>query len=469
MTNETLSTPSIDTLRSRFRGEIVLPDNPDFDERRSLFNAVYDKHPAVIAECDGTGDVVAAIRYARAAGLEIAVRSGGRHMSGFASADGGLVVDLARMRGVKVDRENETAWVQCGANGGDVLAETTTYGLGAVVGATTLTGVGGVNLHGGIGWLSKKLGWGCDTILELELVTADGEVLHVTPEEHPDLFWAVRGAGSNFGVVTWMKLKLAPLPEKILAGALLYDGDQAAEIMRFLRDFNLNATGEFSIMLDFLAGPPEEWLPKELHGKLLLSVTLVHIGDEPSQAEDDLRPFLDEFPPAVGELTARDLLDFMLEIDADYQPVRQWYDEEQVEDLTEEVIEIAVNRAALLAEKGLGGYLIVYPFKQASVEPEVPSCFPTRPENGWSVGTAGFWEEETGDAPHREWSDASIAAFRDAGLTTGIVYDNVQQLPDEQRQRESHGEEDWQRLREIKAKYDPENVFHLNHNIPPAN
>jgi FAD/FMN-containing dehydrogenase len=465
--DETFSESAIDSLRARFRGELISPDDNTYEEQRTLFNAYHDIHPALIARCTGTADVVEAIRYARSQGLEIAVKAQGRHMAGFASVEEGLVIDLSLMRAVKVDPKDQTAWVQTGANGGDLEAATLVHGLGAVVGAASTTGVGGVNLHGGIGWMSPKLGWGVDTILEAEVVTADGSVLRAAPDEHPDLFWAIRGEAANFGVVTWIKVRLAPIGT-MLAGGLIYDGAQTEEILRFVRDFNLKGSRDFQLMLDFLAAPPEEWMPEHLHGQLVLSVTVVHLGDI-DQAWAEVQPLLDSFTPAINTLAERELLEYMLEMDGDYPAIRQWYDEEQVAELTDEVINTAAARARLLAERGLSGYLIMYPYRGAIADqPENPGCFPRGRLGGWSIGTAGFWEDESGDEAHSSWSDETIAAVRATGATTGHVYGNVQQVPDLERHRQSHGEEAWARLTQVKKQYDPENVFHRNHNIPPA-
>lgn len=464
---ETVSESPINALRERFRGELITPDDASYEAHRRLFNAYHDLHPAVIARCSGTADVVAAVRFATSQGLEIAVKSQGRHMAGFASVDGGLVIDLSLMRSVKVDAKAQTAWVQTGADGGDLEAATLVHGLGAVVGGATSTGVGGVNLHGGIGWMSPKLGWAVDTILEAEVVTADGSVLRAAPDEHPDLYWAIRGEAANFGVVTWIKMKLAPIGP-LLAGGLIYDGAHAEEILRFLREFNLSAPDDFTIMLDFLPAPPEEWLPAHLHGKLVLSVTIIHIGGV-DKAVKDVQPLLDAFPPVVNTLGERELLDFMMEMDGDYPAIRQWFDEEQVGELSDDLIETVAERARLLAERGLTGYLIMYPYRGAVAQvPENPGCFPRSPRGGWSVGTAAFWEDESGDKSHSTWSDETIAAVRATGTGTGVVYGNVQQIPDLDRHRRSHGEEAWARLTEVKRRYDPHNVFRRNHNIPPA-
>jgi FAD/FMN-containing dehydrogenase len=460
-------TTPLDALRTRFRGDLISADDPSYDELRTLFNAYNDFRPALIARCEGTADVVAAVKYARAENLEIAVKSRGRHMAGFASVDGGLVIDLEPMRSVKVDAAEQTAWIQTGANGADVTAETLAYGLGAVVGAASTTGVGGVNLHGGIGWMSAKLGWGSDTILEAEVVLADGSIVRAAPEEHPDLYWAIRGEAANFGVVTWIKQKLAPIGP-LYAGTLMYDGEQAEDFLKFFRDFNVTASPDFGVMLDFMAAPHEEWIPEHLRGKMIIVLTLAHVGSA-EQAQKDFQPLLDAFEPLVNTLVEVDLLEFMLAQDVDYPAIRQWFDEEQVTTLTDDVIAAEVAAARKLAERGLTGYLITYPFRGlVAGEPEIPGSFPRRTPGGWSIGTMAAWEDKTGDDAHIAWSDETMDALRATGDVTGNVYGNVLQVPDIERHRAAHGEKNWARLTQVKKQYDPENVFHRNHNIPPA-
>jgi FAD/FMN-containing dehydrogenase len=457
----------LDALRSRFRGEFISAEDASFEEHRTLFNAYHDIRPSLIARCAGTADVVAAVKFARAQGLEIAVKSRGRHMAGFASVEGGLVIDLELMRSVKVDASEQTAWIQTGANGGDLIAETLAFGLGAAVGAASTTGVGGVNLHGGIGWMSAKLGWAVDSILEAELVTADGDVLRVAPDEHSDLFWAIRGEASNFGIVTWVKQKLAPIGP-LYAGTLMYDGDIAEDFLKFFRDFNVEASEDFGAMLDFMAAPAEEWIPEHLQGKMIMVLTLGHVGDA-EQAKKEFQPLLDAFEPVANTLGEVDLLDFMIAQDIDYPAIRQWFDEEQVTGLTDEVIAAEIAAARKLAERGLTGYLITYPFRGlVGGKPELSGSFPRRTPGGWSIGTMASWEDEAGDAAHIAWSDETMAALRATGDLTGNVYGNVLQVPNSDRHRLAHGEENWERLTRVKKQYDPDNVFHRNHNIPPA-
>ncbi|QRX89648.1 FAD-binding oxidoreductase [Streptomyces noursei] len=212
----------------------------------------------------------------------------GGTLPGFASVDGGLVVDLSVMRSVRVDVDEQTAWVQGGANGADLHAETLTYGLAGIAGWTNAVGLGGFLLHGGYGCLSAKLGLGVDTILELEVVSANGEVLRVTPSENPDLFWAARGAGSNFGVVTWMKVQLVPVPEQVLAGVLVYDAVEATELLEHLNELNGRVPDDMMFMAHMAVLPGVPAYPEEPHGKLVVDVMIVHVGSL-AQAGADVR------------------------------------------------------------------------------------------------------------------------------------------------------------------------------------
>lgn len=462
--------PASDALRAVFNGAVIEPGSPQYDTARELFNSRHDHRPAIIARCTGTADVVEAIRFARSHGLEIAVRSGGRHMAGFASADGGLVVDLSGMRAVKVDPQARTAWVQCGALGIDLQAEAARYGLAGVTGVLTHTGIGGVTLHGGLGWLSPKLGWGADTVVEAELVSAEGEVLRIAADENADLFWAIRGNGSNFGVVTWMQMRLHPIPRQVQAGPLLYRLDRGPEVLRFLRDFTRSSSDEWLCFVEFLFGNDDAALPQALRGRLLVMVNLVHFGDA-GLAEGELGALREALPPDVDGVGSRELVEYTRRISGTYPRMRQWWDQEQVGELSDEAIELTMRRARAMDEAGLSrlSCLMLYPMRGAlAAEPEHGNSVPRSRPDSWCVDSMLFWDDPEDDARHQAWSDGTMAQFRGAGLTTGVVCGNVQQAPDEDRRRRSIDADAWQRLRDIKAARDPGNVFHRNHNIPPS-
>jgi FAD/FMN-containing dehydrogenase len=456
---------AVEQLRYRFNGEVLLPGDFGYDERRKHFNTRFDKHPAVIVRPVNTVDVVAAVRFARATDLEIAISSGGKHMAGFSRTDGGVVIDLSLMRAVMVDVEEQTAWIQGGTTGGDLMAESERLGLGGVMGWMRGTAVGGVNLQGGWGPLSGKLGWGADSILELEMVTADGDVLRVSADENPDLFWAVRGAGGNFGVVTWIKQPLCAVPDRSLAGTLVYDAARGTEVLRLLDEMALTCSDDFTFFPTYAVVPADPAYPEELRGKNALTVTLVHIGDLDA-ANAELKPLRD-LSPVVDAVELQPVYDFMCSMDSYIVSNRQWYDVIDVDGMSDDLLEIAANFGELLETAGFEGEVTMVPYGRGR-NPDVPNALTIGRKGSWMVGFYGYWTDPADDAKVIGWADAGMAAVRNSPGFISSSYGNVQSRQDLERDRRSYGEENWKRLTEIKAKYDPDNVFHLNHNIPPA-
>src|SRR5262245_33003432 len=239
-----------------FRGELLLPTSPGYDASRRIWNGVIDRRPACIARCRTVADVVAAVRFARDHDLEIAVRGGGHNVAGTALCDNGIVIDLSAMRAVRVDPAERRAWVQGGALWGDVDHETQAHGLATTGGIVSHTGVAGLTLGGGVGWLMRKHGLTVDNLLAADIVTADGELLRASEDEHPDLFWALRGGGGNFGVVTSFEFRLHSVGPIVLAGPILWDATEATEVLRFYRDFVRNAPDELGTVVRFGTAPP---------------------------------------------------------------------------------------------------------------------------------------------------------------------------------------------------------------------
>jgi len=457
---------NLEALRLRYNGQLLLPGDPGYDEHRQHFNRRFDKHPALIARPVNTNDVVATIKYARATGLEIAVSSGGKHMAGFSRVDDGIVIDLSLMRAVKVDPVEQTVWAQGGVTGGDLQAEAGRHGLAGVIGWMRGTGIGGVNLHGGFGMVSSKLGWAVDTILEVELVTADGEVLRVTSDANPDLFWAVRGAAANYGVVTWIKQKLCPIPQEGLIGLLVYNASQAPDVLRKMDEMLLTTSDDLTMYSNYAVIPADPDYPEELQGKHALMVTVVHIGDL-DKAEEEIRPLREVHPPAMDLLEPQSLYDFMCTMDTYIVSNRQWYDYVEVSELSEDVIDIAATYAAQLETLGMEGEVILVPHGRGR-PPAAPNVVRVGQRGAWGIMPCAYWEDAADDDSNVQWADSCMAAFLQSDSAMDASYGNVQSRQDLHRDRLSYGEGDWARLQDLKAKYDPDNVFHLNHNIPPA-
>src|SRR5688572_5164987 len=248
-----------------FRGGLISAGHADYDTARAVWNGAIDRRPRLIARCVGTPDVVAAVRFARDHDLEIAIRGGGHNVAGTAVCNDGIVIDLSTMRGVRVDPSNRRAWVQGGALWGDVDHETQAYGLATTGGIVSHTGVAGLTLGGGIGWLMRKHGLTVDNLVAADVVTAGGELLRASEDEHPDLFWALRGGGGNFGVVTAFEFRLHSLGPAVFAGPIIWDANDIGELLRFYRDFVRDAPDELGTIVKFCTVPPLPVIPEELH------------------------------------------------------------------------------------------------------------------------------------------------------------------------------------------------------------
>jgi FAD/FMN-containing dehydrogenase len=272
-----------------FRGRLIGADDADYDIARAVWNGAVDRRPRLIARCVGTADVVAAVRFARERNLEIAIRGGGHNVAGTAVCDDGIVVDLSGMRAVRVDAADRKAWVEGGALWGDVDRETQAHGLATTGGIVSHTGVGGLTLGGGVGWLMRRHGLTVDNLLAADIVTADGELLHASEARHPDLFWALRGGGGNFGVVTSFELRLHPVGPTVLAGPIFWDASDAVEVLRFYRDFIRDAPDELGTVVRFGAAPPLRVVPQHLHWRPVVMLGTCFAG-RPEDGDRALRP-----------------------------------------------------------------------------------------------------------------------------------------------------------------------------------
>ena len=289
----------IQELKARLSGDVVLPGDREYDEARKIWNATIDKRPGAIVRCTTTSDVVHAVNLAREQGLTLAVRGGGHNIAGNALCDDGLVIDLSRMKGSKVDAAARRVTIEGGALLADLDAATQAHGLATPVGINSTTGVAGLTLGGGFGWLSRKYGLTVDNLESAEVVTAAGEVIRASATEHPDLFWALRGGSGNFGVVTRFEFRLHPVGPNVLSGLIVYPLSQAKAVLRRYREFVASAPDELSVWSVIRQAPPLPFLPPEVHGKGVVVLALLYAGD-PKQGEPLVAP-LRTFGTPVGE------------------------------------------------------------------------------------------------------------------------------------------------------------------------
>src|SRR6266849_898787 len=279
---QTTRTPSwaseIPEFKKQLRGELLLPSDPNYDSARKVWNGMIDRRPGMILRCAGVADVIQAVKFARKHRLIVAVRGGGHNVAGNAVCDDGIVVDLSRMKSVRVDPAGRTGVAEGGATWGDFDHETQAFGLATNGGLVSTTGVAGFTLGGGIGWLMRKYGTSCDNLISADVVTADGEFLMTSSKQNSDLFWGIRGGGGNFGIVTSFEFRLHPVGPIVLGGMLIYKAERAREVLRYYRDYVARISEDLTTLAAFVTAPPLPFIPAHLHGKPILAIVMCYIG-----------------------------------------------------------------------------------------------------------------------------------------------------------------------------------------------
>jgi FAD/FMN-containing dehydrogenase len=454
-------------LRGRLRGRIILPGDEFYEPRRKVWNGMIDRRPALIVECTGTADVVAAVSFARDRNLPISVRGGGHNVAGTAVIENGVVIDLSRMDGVWVDPEQRIARAGGGATLGVLDHETQLFGLATPVGVVSRTGVAGLCLHGGLGFLTRKYGLTCDNLTAADVVTADGRVLRADRHNHPDLLWALRGGGGNFGAVTSFEFRLHPVGPEVWAAIVMYPVEQAASIMRFYREFMAEAPEELMSLAIFWTTPGEEPVPEPARRQPALILFGCYSGplDEGEQA---VQPLRDAGTPLV-DLSGRYPFTAVQQLfDPDYPDGRRYYWKSlYLRSLDEEVVAALADHASRrpsplssLDVWTLGGAM--------RHVPEGGSAFEHR-DAPYLLGIEANWDDPADDAANLGWARE---VFRDmqTRFPSGGVYLNFPGFLEESASvvGQAYGGEHLARLQEIKTKYDPGNLFRSNFNIRPG-
>ncbi|MFJ1702084.1 FAD-binding oxidoreductase [Kitasatospora sp. NPDC088346] len=460
MTSDLLDSGTLDGLRSDLHGEAIVPGDTAYDEARTVFNGMIDRRPRVVAQCQDHRDVAAAVAFARANGLEISVRGGGHGVTGAAVADGGLVVDLRRMNAVDVDPQAGTARVGGGATVSDLDRATQPHALATTGGRASTTGIGGLTLGGGSGWLERRFGLMCDNLLAAEVVTADGRRVRAEERENPELFWALHGGGGNFGVVTEFTFGLHPLPAFAIA-LLLWPAEAGPEILRRYRDYMAEAPDEVGGGLLYLTGPPEPFVPPELVGRLAVGALLTYTGGL-GQARPVFEPMLAH--GHVGEVIAEmPYADVQCMLD-DPPGYRNYWSAEYLTDFPDPAADLFCARARDMVTPSPSQH-VVFPLggAVAAGRDDFPVPWRVAP---WAVHPFGLWEDPADDERGRAWARAVCADLKPWSI--GAVYLNFIGDEGEERTRAGLGEQNARRLAAVKGEYDPDNVFHLNHNITPA-
>ncbi|SCK58934.1 FAD-binding oxidoreductase [Streptomyces sp. WMMB 322] len=459
MASRMLHDSALNDLRRKFTGEVLTPDDPAYEETRPVFNAMIDRSPAVIALPRNEAEVARALAYGRTEGLQIAVRGGGHSVAGNSISDG-LVVDLRHMNSVTVDPGARTVRVGGGATMADLDGATQPYGLATTGGRVSTTGVGGFVLGGGSGWLEREFGLACDNLLAVELVTADGELVRATGHNNRELFWALHGGGGNFGVATSMTLRLHPLPA-LTAALLMWPAAAGPEVVRAYRDFMEAAPDQAGGGLIYLTGGEEPPVPEDLVGKLACASLITYTGRE-AEARDVMAPMLGL--GHTGELIGQMPYAQVQRMLDDPPGYRNYWSAEHLDAFPDEAVDLFCARAHDMVVPSPSQHVL---FPQGGAVARGAELYPLPWRSApWTVHPFGLWEDPADDARAKEWARGLREDLRP--WTSGAVYLNFIGQEGRDRVVAGFGPENYRRLAAVKAQYDPENVFRLNHNITPA-
>jgi len=460
----TLDATLVQGLRAGLRGPVLVTGDPGYDETRAIWNAMIDRRPALIARCIGVSDVLACVRFAREHSLPLSMRGGGHNIAGLAVAEGGLMLDLSLMRGVWVDPAARVARAQGGCLLGDVDRETQLHGLAAALGFVSATGIAGLTLGGGFGYLSRRFGWTSDTVRSMELVTADGRQVHASEKENADLFWGLRGGGGNFGVVTGIEYELQEVGPEIVGGPVAWRAESAPEVLEAFRRTAASAPPELTLVAVMRKAPPAPWLDKSVHGQMIVMLLACYSG-KLEDGEKLVAPLKALGRPVGDLLQRRPYVSLQNLLDATQPKGRRYYWKSEY---------LPGIEPDLLAKQREHAGRITSPHSAVIVF-QLGGAIGDRPVSHSAVGNrdaaavlniAASWEKPEDDAANVEWARSS---WRDMKrFSTGGTYVNF--LTEEEtgdRVAAAYGK-NLARLTEVKARWDANNLFRMNKNIPPS-
>jgi FAD binding domain/Berberine and berberine like len=447
----------------RPRGELIRPEDSSYEEHRRIWNGSIDRRPNLIARCAGVADVIAAVRFASENEQTVAVRSGGHSYPGLCVCDGGMVIDLGRMRGIRVDPEARTARAQAGVLLGELDREAQAFGLAVPAGIVTHTGLAGLTLGGGIGWLERKYGLTIDQLIGVDVVTADGEFVRASEEENGDLFWGVRGGGGNFGIVTEFEFRLNPVGPMVLAGPIVWAIEDSAKVLRFYREWITEVPEELTTIVTHRRVLPVPTVPEELHGKHVVVVGTCYAGPV-EEGERVLKPLREFGSPLLDGCAPMPFTKQQALLDPSF-PHYWWYYIRScnLAELTDEVNDILVDHGRRIASP-VTVFSIFHLGGAVARVGEDETAFGGR-DAGHTVNVVGITTTGEGFEQEREWARGLWTAL---GPHHQNVYVNFLMEEGEDRVRESYGAAKYDRLKALKRKYDPNNFFRLNQNISPG-
>ena len=449
-------------LQGIIKGNALVPDDPGYEEARQVWNAMIDRRPAVIVQCAQAGDVSPAIRFARKNGLELSIRGGGHNIGGNALCDNGITIDFSKMRKVRVDAGKRRAYVEPGATLADLDEATQAHGLATPVGINSTTGIAGLTLGGGFGWLTRKYGMTIDNLISVDMITAEGKKIRASQNENADLFWAIRGGGGNFGIVTQFEFQLFPLGPEIVAGLIVFPFNQAKQILTRYRQFVDSAPEELNVWAVLRKAPPLPFLPKTVHGKEVVVLPIFYSGPV-AEAEKLIAP-LRAFGPALGEhIGPQPYVQWQKAFDPLLTPgARNYWKSHNFTELADgalnSIIEFAGKLPSPQCEIFIG--LIAGAPNRIAAEAMAYGHRDAR----FVLNVHGRWDEATDDQKCIGWAREFFKAS--APYASAGAYVNFMTAEESDRVAAAYGS-NYERLVEIKRRYDPENVFHFNQNIKP--
>jgi FAD/FMN-containing dehydrogenase len=453
----------IAALAASLAGDLLTSDHPHYDEARSVWNAMIDKHPGFIVRCKEPADVALAVRFARKRNLLLAVKGAGHNIAGRGTCDGGVLIDFAEMRGIQVDPEAGTARVEAGCTLGDLDAATQPFGLAVPAGINSTTGIAGLTLGGGLGWLSRKYGLTVDSLLSARMVTVDGEEVTASKTENPDLFWAIRGGGGNFGIVTSFEFRLHPAGPEVLSGLVVHPLEDAAPLLREYRKLAAAAPEELSTWVVLRKAPPLPFLPTEWHGRNVLIFAACYAG-ETSAGEEALRGLRSLGKPIADVIGPQNFVAWQQAFDPLLTPgSRNYWKSHDLKELEDGAIEALIDYAGRLPSDSTEIFLVHLGGAVNRVAPE-STAYPHR-DVEFVINVHARWEGAGEDTTCIGWAREFFDAA--APFATGGVYVNFMPTDELDRTEGAYGP-NLQRLTELKRRYDPENFFFTNQNIPPA-
>ncbi|MEW5917188.1 MAG: FAD-binding oxidoreductase [Gemmatimonadota bacterium] len=455
---------AVEGLRARLRGPLVLPGGPAYEDSRTVWNAMIDRRPALVVRCLGTADVMAAVRFAVEHDLLLSIKGGGHNIAGLATADGALMLDLSLMRGVWVDTARNTARAQAGSLLGDIDRETQLHGLAAVLGFVSNTGIAGLTLGGGFGYLTRRWGWTADNVLGMELVTADGRLVRASSEENADLFWGLRGGGGNFGVVTGIEYALYPVGPEIVGGMVAWPASEARRVLELYRTMAEEAPPELTLVALMRQAPPAPWLPKEIHGKPIVGILACHSG-RPEDAEKAVAPIKSFGRPVGDVLVRRPYAQMQTLLDATQPKGRRYYWKSEYLPRVEAALCEKVMAHAARVQSPHSAVILFQIKGSLNQLPESHSPAGNR-DAGYVLNIAGSWEQPSDDAANISWAREAWIDMK--SFSTGGNYINFLTADESPERVQAALGGNIARLADVKATWDPNNVFRTNRNITPA-